>query len=81
MNVNNANPASSARWLSSAECRAKYGLTTAQLKTLRKSKRIRAVKATPKRWLHSREDLDHVFEPVPHDTEWRADLEYMEHTA
>lgn len=78
MNVKNANPASSARWLSSAECRAKYGLTTAQLKTLRKSKRIRAVKATPKKWLYSREDIDRVFEPVPHDAEWRADLEYME---
>ena len=82
MNVKNVNPASSARWLSSAECRAKYGLTTAQLKTLRKSKRIRAVKATPKKWLYSREDIDRVFEPVPHDAEWRADLEYMEqHTA
>lgn len=76
-----ANPASSARWLSTAECRAEYGLTEAQLKTLRRSKRVRAVKATPKKWLHSREDIDRVFNPappVPHDAEWRADLEYME---
>jgi len=40
------------------------------------------VKATQKKWLHSREDIDRVFEPVPRDAEWRADLEYMEqHTA
>ena len=78
----NANPASSARWLSTAECREEYGLTKAQLKTLRKSGRVRAVKATQKKWLHSREDIDRVFEPVPRDAEWRADLEYMEqHTA
>jgi hypothetical protein len=78
----NANPASRARWLSTAECRAEYGLTKAQLKTLRESGRVRAVKATPKKWLYNREDLDRVFEPVPHDAEWRADLEYVEaHTA
>lgn len=78
----NANPANSARWLSTAECREEYGLTTAQLRTLRKSKRVRAVKATPKKWLYNREDIDRVFEPVPHDAEWRADLAYVEqHTA
>ena len=74
----NANPANSTRWLSTAECRAEYGLTKAQLKTLRESGRVRAVKATQKKWLYSREDIDRVFEPVPHDAEWRADLEYME---
>lgn len=78
----NANPANSARWLSTAECREEYGLTKAQLKTLRESGRVRAVKVTPKKWLHSREDIDRIFEPVPHDAEWRADLEYVEaHTA
>ena len=52
------------------------------LRTLRKSGRVRAVKATPKKWLYNREDLDRVFEPVPHDAEWRADLAYVEqHTA
>ena len=77
-----ANPASSARWLSTVEGRAEYGLTNAQLKTLRKSGRVRAVKATPKKWLHSREDIDRVFEPVPHDKEYLEDLEYIEtHTA
>ena len=41
-----------------------------------------AVKATPKKWLYNREDIDRVFEPVPHDAEWRADLAYVEqHTA
>ena len=70
------------RWLSSAECREAFGLTFYALKTLRESGRVRAVKATKKKWLYSREDLDRVFEPVPRDAEWRADLEYVEqHTA
>ena len=69
-------------WLSSAECREEFGLTFYALKTLRESGRVRAVKATPKKWLYSREDIDRVFEPVPHDAEWRADLAYVEqHTA
>ncbi len=65
-------------WLSSAECREEFGLTFYVLKTLRESGRVHAVKATQKKWLYSREDIDRVFEPVPHDAEWRADLEYME---
>lgn len=70
------------KWLSSAECRDEFGLTFYALRTLRESGRVRAVKATPKKWLYNREDLDRVFEPIPHDAEWRADLEYIEaHTA
>ena len=69
-------------WLSSAECREEFGLTPYALKTLRDSKRVRAVKATPKKWLYNRKDIDRVFEPVPHDAEWRADLAYVEaHTS
>ena len=70
------------KWLSSAECRDQFGLTFYALRTLRKSGRVRAVKATPRKWLYNREDIDRVFEPVPHDAEWRADLAYVEqHTA
>ena len=65
-------------WLSSAECREEFGLTFYALKTLRESGRVRAVKATQKKWLYSREAIDRVFEPAPHDAEWHADLEYME---
>lgn len=75
-------PEAKAKWLSFAECRSEYGLSRMQLVTLRKPReggaRVRAVKATPKKWLYCRADLDRIFAPPALSEEDAADLAWIE---
>ena len=69
-------------WLSSAEVRNQYGLTRTQLDTLRNAKKgkasIRAVKATPRKWLYCRADIERIFADNPRSAEDAADIAWME---